>query len=160
MKKLIVIYLLISALSAAAQDTLQIQKIDSIVANINLSSFTIQKDSTIQDLPEMGLKLEKYLTAVFDGTHLKKYVNMVNSTTVRDGTAQQLKTINTFYYQNDQLIKVEELAVTNGQEMKMDWYYNEDQPLYWTLKTEKAPDRAAFLLNLGKTLLSSVSNAK
>ena len=38
----------------------------------------------------------------------------------------------------------------------MDWYYSEDKPLYYTLKSEKAEERAKLLLNISDAMLKQI----
>jgi hypothetical protein len=93
---------------------------------------------------------------VIDGTELKKYVNNVHATTYEDGITKQKIAINTFYFDHNKLIKVEELAVQGDKKMDMLWYYADDKPIYFTLKSDKAEARAELLLTIAKSMLEKI----
>jgi len=141
---------------AYSQDTLKIKQIDALVSHINTFTLPIQRDTLIQDYPELGLKMITYLTMVANGGELFKYVNNVNTTRLENGVTRQMTGANTFYYDHNELIKVEEYLLEGDKKSTADWYYSEDKPLYYTLQSDKAKERAAFLLTLSKTMLKQV----
>jgi hypothetical protein len=93
---------------------------------------------------------------VTDGTELKKYVNNVHATTQENGTTKQMVSTNTFYFDHNKLIKVEEFATQGDKKMDMLWYYADDKPLYYTFKSDKAQERAELLLTIAKSMLESM----
>src|SRR5687767_1147603 len=121
MKNILIIVLLVSAIQAAAQDTLKIKQIDSIVSGINKSNLVPINDSTVQDLPAMGLYMKTNLTMVVEGKELKKYVNRVNGVRKQNGVSEELRSSNTFFFDQGKLIKVEEFIVKDGKEQHADW---------------------------------------
>lgn len=131
--------------------------INRLVASINGTSFTIQKDSIIQDLPNLGLKMNTYLTVVLDGNNLKKYVTYGVSVTKKDSVFEEMITSSTFYFDDNKLIKVEEFAKQADKELSIEWYYDNNKPLFWTSQNELAAARAEFLLTLSKELLKKVT---
>ena len=148
--------LVLFTLRANSQDKLKIRQIDSLVQVINQSNLKAQNDSIFQDRPELGLSMKTYLTMIVDGNELKKYVNNVNTTSIEKGVSVQMFTSNIFYYNQNQLIKVEEFANAGDKKHNAEWYYADDKPLYYTYQSPKSEDRAIFLLTLSKTLLKQV----
>jgi hypothetical protein len=142
--------------SVFSQDTLKIKQIDAIVSGINSSAFQIQRDTLIKDHPEMGLKMTTYLSMVVNGGELLKYVNLVNTTMTENGATRQITTSSSFYYDRNKLIKVEEYFIEVDKKKTMDWYYAEDKPLYYSLQSDKAENRANLLLTMSETMLKQV----
>ena len=153
MKKLLLIVLLVSTIQADSQDTLKIKQIDSIVTGINKSNLVPINDSIVQDLPAMGLYMKTNLTMLVEGKELKKYVNKVNGVRKENGVSEELRSSNTFYFDQGKLIKVEEFIVKDGKEQHADWYYADDKPLYYTFQSDRSEERAALLLNMAKSML-------
>lgn len=139
-----------------SQDTLKVGQIDALVFNINTSALPIQRDTLIQDHPELGLKMTTYLAMIVNGGELIKYVNHVNMTTIENGVTRQMITSNTFYYDHNNLIKVEEYLLEGDKKKTADWYYSDDKPLYFTLQSDKAEERAALLLTMSKAMLKQI----
>ncbi len=139
-----------------SQDTLKIKQIDALVLGINTSTLPSQRDTLIQDHPEMGLKMITYLTMIINGGELMKYVNLVNTTMTENAETRHMTTSSTFYYDHNKLIKVEEYLIEGDKKKTADWYYSEDKPLYYTLQSDKAADRANLLLTLSKGMLKQV----
>jgi hypothetical protein len=139
-----------------SQDSAKMRQIDALVSLINNSNFKVQRDSIIQDLPEYGISMRTYLTAVIDGTELKKYVNNVHSTTQENGVSKQMVGENAFYFDHNKLIKVEEYGKQDDKKIEMLWYYEDDKPIYYTLKSDKAKDRAEQLLGMAKIILEKM----
>ncbi len=143
--------------SCYSQDSLKITQIDSIVTTINNSKLPTQHDTLINDKLVKGLKLTTYLTMILNKGELLKYQNLVKT---EDATQKQFTLIsytsNTFYYQNNKLIKVEEYSSAYGYKKAFDWYYLNDKIIYYTLQTKEGKERASFLLELAKTMLKTV----
>lgn len=156
MKVTLLFLFILVFLDSYSQATLKIKQIDSIVSNINASTLPVQRDTTIQDHPELGLKMITYLTMLVDSNELLKYVNHVNTTMIENGNTRQMTTSSTFYYFHNHLIKVEEYLIEGDNKKNADWYYSDDNPLYYTLKSDKSEGRAEFLLTLSKTMLKQV----
>jgi len=140
-----------------AQETPQTKNIDAIVSRINQSEYQIKKDTIIQDKPEYGLKMTTYLTMKVVENQLKKYENIVYTTFNQTGTTKEITTSTTFYYDQNKLIKVEEYMIEGSSKKVMNWYYFEDKPLYYDLKSEKAEDRAKMLLNISEAMLKKIN---
>jgi hypothetical protein len=153
MKFLFAIILLHCSLQSFSQDKTKIREIDSIARWIDTMPFNVQRDTIRSDFPEYGLFSASYLVAVTDGKQLKKYVNEVHSVTKAGELKLETSSINTFYFHNNQLVKVEESAKKGDEEFNILWYYADDKPLYYTPQTEKSEERAEFLLFLSKKLL-------
>ena len=150
MKTTLTFIFILTFCSVYSQDTLKIRQIDALVSNINSSTLPIQFDTLIQDHPEMGLKMTTYLTMIVNGDELMKHVNLVNTTMKENAKTRQMTTSSSFYYDHNKLIKVEEYLIEGDKKKTADWYYSEDQPLYYTLQSDKAADRATFLLTMSK----------
>lgn len=73
MKPLFFLILTLISSDSYTQDSLKIKKIDSIEASINSSSLPIQRDTLIQNRPEMGLKITTYLSMIIHNQELLKY---------------------------------------------------------------------------------------
>jgi hypothetical protein len=142
--------------SSFSQDTSKTKNIDVIVNKINQSNYQTKTDTIIQDKPEYGLKIKTYLTMKIDNNHLKKYENFVYTIMNVNGTTREITTSSTFYYDESKLIKVEEYMIEGSAKKVMDWYYSEDKPLYYTLKSEKAEERAKLLLNISDATLKQI----
>lgn len=156
MRTTLFISFILTFLNGYSQDTLKIKQIDALVSNINSSSLPVQRDTLRQDRPEMGLKMTTYLTMIVNGNELIKYVNNVNTSMIANRTIKQMNASNTFYYDHNKLIKVEEYIIEGDKRGEANWYYADDKPLYYTLKSGKAEDRANFLLTQSKTILKQV----
>jgi hypothetical protein len=156
MKKFILPVFICIVLTSYSQDSIKIKQIDSLVKIINQSGFKAERDSIVQDYSQSGMYLKTYITVALDGEKIKKYVNEVHATRVENGSSINTITTNIFYYDKDNIIKVEESAVFEGKEMYADWYYSNDKPLYYTFNEnqEKSVQRVEFLLTLGKQLLA------
>jgi len=155
--QILFILMIIFSTKSFSQDTLKTKEIDDIVKSINQSKYQIEKDTLIQDKPEYGLKTITYLTMVTNQNQLKKYENLVDMTMSQNGTTRKMITSSTFYYNQNKLIKVEEYAIEGNDKKVMDWYYFDGKPLYYTLKSDKAADRALFLITLSETMLKAIN---
>jgi hypothetical protein len=156
MKTTLTILFTLILFRAYSQDTLKVKQVDALVLQINSSTLPIQRDTLIQDYPEIGLKMTIYLTMIVSEGELIKYVNYVNSTRVEKGVTQEMTGSNTFYYDHNKLIKVEEYLLEGDKKITFDWYYSNDKALYYTLKSDKAEDRATLLLSMSKTMLKQI----
>lgn len=157
MMKLTVLFVIVfCSFGAYSQDSLKMKAIDEIVKKINTGSFTTEKDTIKNDRPELGLFMTSYLTMVTSDKQMMKYVNLVHIKRTENGVEMQTVGSNIFYFDNSKLIKVEEFMEENKERIDMLWYYADDKPLYYTMKTGKAQERAEFLLKLSKTLLDKV----
>lgn len=150
------IFTLVFCCSVYSQDTLKIKLIDALVSGINTSNFPIQRDTLIQDHPEIGLKMITYLTMIVNGGELLKYVSLVNTTKKESAATRQMISSSSFYYANDKLIKVEEYLIEGDNKKTMHWYYADDKPLHYTLQADNAADRATLLLTISKGILKQV----
>jgi hypothetical protein len=142
--------------SVYSQDSPKIKEIDSIVYRINTSDLPRQRDTLIQDHPQMGIKTTTYLTTIIKDRELYKFVNFVSSTITENAGARQMTGSNSFYYDHNMLIKVEEYIIEGDKKGEASWYYSEDKPIYYTLKTDKAEDRANLLLTMAKAMLKQM----
>jgi hypothetical protein len=144
-----------------SQDTtVLVKQIDSVVNLINNSGLKAQKDTLKQEQPSLGLSMQTYLTMLSDGNEVKKYVNAVHFTSKENGFTKKMITNNTFYFNHNKLIKVEEYGIEGDKKMEALWYYSNDKPLYYTAKFPNPLERAEFLLKLGKAMLEKMSFKK
>jgi hypothetical protein len=144
------------SLAVYSQDTTKLKQIDALVNQINASNFKTQRDTIKNDQPQMGLSMRTYLTMVTDGAELKKYVNNVHATTQENGTSKQMVSTNAFYFDHNKLIKVEEFAAQGDKKIDAFWYYADDKPIYYTLKSDKAQERAELLLTMAKNMIEKM----
>lgn len=75
---------------------------------------------------------------------------------IEKGVPKHMTATNTFYFQHNKLLKVEEYLLKDEKIKIADWYYEDSKPLYYTLKSEKAANRADLLLTLAETILKQV----
>ena len=150
MKKFFLFAACLYSSTSLAQDPAKIKQIDSIVNLINHSNYQTQTDSVKQDPSQMGLTMVKYLTIVSNGPELKKYVNDVYITP-EDG--KQIHAISTFYFNDNALIKVEDVGVEGDKKKEALWYFADGKPIHYTLKNERSQERAEMLLNIAKGML-------
>lgn len=140
-----------------SQDTSKINQIDNIVSRINASTLPAQRDTIIQDVPQIGLKMTTYVTIIVNNQELIKYVNHVISTTTENGVSKKITGANTFYFEHNKLIKIEEYLIEEDKKTTSDWYYSANNLLYHMSKSDKAADktddRAALLLEIADELL-------
>jgi uncharacterized protein YdbL (DUF1318 family) len=136
-----------------SQDSLKMKQIDALVAGINSSTLQIQRDTLRQDLPEIGLKMTTYLTAIVNDSGLIKYVNQVNSTRTEAAKTQEITSSSSFYFQHNKLIKVEEYLIEAGNKKTANWYYADDKPLHHSDQSGKAAGRATLLLTMSKEIM-------
>jgi hypothetical protein len=144
------------SLAVHSQDTAKLKQIDALVNQINTSNFKTQRDTIKNDQPQMGLSMRTYLTMVTDGAEIKKYENNVLATTQESGTINQMVSTNAFYFDHNKLIKVEEFATQGDKKIDALWYYADDKPIYYTLKSDKAQERAELLLTMAKSMLEKM----
>src|SRR5688572_22778089 len=128
MKKIFLFASILFSCNLYSQDSIKLNQIDSVVRLINTSDFKIQTDTIIRDQPELGLSMRTYLTMLTNGTELKKYVNNVHTALQENGVPKKIVATNTFYFDNNKLIKVEELAISGESKLEALWYYAEDKP--------------------------------
>ena len=155
MKTTLTIIFILAVSGVYAQDTLKIRQIDALVSAINNSPLPVKRDTLIQNAPT-GLKMTTYLSMIMDGGELLKYVNHVNMTMQEKGVSRKMTAANTFYYNHNKLIKVEEYMIEGDEKTTFDWYYSDDKPLYATVPPEKAGDRATVLLTMSKAMLKAI----
>ena len=156
MKTTLLFAVLLFVSTVYSQDTIKLKQIDALVNLINTSDYKTQRDTIKNDQPQMGLSMRTYLTMVTDGTELKKYVNNVHGTTQENGKTIQMVASNTFYFDHNKLIKVEEFATQGDKKLDALWYYADDKPVYYTLKSDKAQERAELLLTMAKSMLEKM----
>ena len=156
MKTIILFTVSLLSLTVYSQDTTKVKQIDALVYQINNSDFKTQRDTIKNDRPQLGLSMRTYLTMVTDGIELKKYVNNVHATTQENGTTKQMVATNAFYFDHNKLIKVEEFATQGDKKIDALWYYADDKPIYFTLKSDKAQERAELLLAMAKSMLEKM----
>ena len=155
--KLILSFLFFIVVCAAySQDTSKIKEINMLVSAINSSNLPVQQDSLFQDHPEIGLRMATHLTMLVTNNHLLKYVNHVTTTRTENGTQKQMISSNTFYYNQNKLIKVEEYVIVGDKKQIADWYYSDDKPLYYTLQSDKSEARASLLLTMAQAMLKQI----
>ena len=65
-------------------------------------------------------------------------------------------TSNTFYYEHNKLIKVEEYIIHGENKQMADWYFSDDKPLYYTFKSPKSAERATSLLAIANTMVKQI----
>lgn len=104
----------------------------------------------------MGFSSQTYLSMLIDGGELKKYVNDVHMTMKNNGTTKKVHGTNTFYFNNNKLIKAVDFMVEGDKKMEVEWYFSNDKPIYNTLKNEKGQDRAEFLLKIAQGMLDKM----
>lgn len=153
MKQTLLFIIILGSFKSYSQDSIKLKQIDSVVWMINHSKFEIKRDTLIQDHLEMKLSMRTYLTMIINGTELKKYENNVHGTTEENGVIKKLVSTNAFYFDHNKLIKVEEFATEGEKHLEMNWYYENDQPIYYSSKSEKAQERAELLLTIAKSIL-------
>lgn len=156
MKTVLTFSLMLFFFSAYSQDTLKINQINALVSGINSSNLPVQQDTLIQNHPELGLTMITYLTTIVNDGKLIKYVNHVNTTMMENGVTRKMITSSTFYYNLNKLIKVEEYVIEGKNKITADWYYSDDKPLPQLFQSDKAQERATFLLTLSKKMLTQV----
>jgi hypothetical protein len=152
----IVIAALFGCLSGQTQDSAKLRRIDSLVAVINTGKFTVVRDTISKDQPAMGIWMKTYLTMITDGSELKKYVNEVHATIQDNGTTRQMHTENAFYFDQNQLIKVEEFGQQGEKRFDMLWYYADQKPIHYTSQSERAQERAELLLKMATEMRKSM----
>jgi hypothetical protein len=156
MRILLLLTLFICAINGFCQDTAKLRDIDSLVKVINQSNLKPQYDSIFQDQPQLGLNMKTYLTMVVDGKELKKYVNKVNAIIQENGTTRKSMAQNSFFFDQNKLIKVEEFMIEGEKEIHMAWYYSDEKTLYYTYQSEKSEARAALLLTIAMAMQKQI----
>jgi hypothetical protein len=153
MRTAAIIVLVIFSFKTYSQDTVKVRQVDSLVNVINNSNFKTQRDTLKQNHPEIGFLALSYLTMVTNGDELIKYVNSAHTTSVYKETTNHSDGENTFYFDHNKLIKVEEFMIVDGKKMEFHWYYADDKPIYNTLKSDKGQERAEMLLTIAKAMV-------
>jgi hypothetical protein len=156
LKTILIVFFSLALFNCYAQKTLKIKQINGLVLQINVSSLPIQRDTLIKDYPELGLKMITYLEMIVNGKELIKYVNYVNTTMLENNISRQTIASNSFYYNQNKLIKVEEYSLERNNKSRFDWYFSDDKPLYYTLKSDKAEDRANLLLRISSAMVKQI----
>lgn len=156
MKQAFVPVFILFCFNTYSQDSLKIRQIDAFVSKINSSNLPIQRDTLVQDRPELGLKMTTYLSGISNDSELIKYVNYVTGTMIENGVTRQMTSSNTFYFEHNKLIKVEEYSIEGDKKGEANWYYSDDKPIHWTFQSEKSEERANLLLNMSKAMVSKI----
>jgi len=156
MRKIFLSAFVLLSLGLHAQDIESFLRIDSITRAIDNAGYRIEHDTIRNDQPELKLFMITYLTMISNGHELKKYVNNVHITRTENGETQQMETTNIFYFDEGNLIKVEDLATNGDKNFQAHWYYEKNKPLYETPPTEESAERSAMLLKIGQTLLAKI----
>ncbi|MEP7236709.1 MAG: hypothetical protein ABI685_02550 [Ferruginibacter sp.] len=157
MKTLLLFTLLFLSPKLYAQDSLQINRINSLVNGILYSKFPTQTDSSSQDYPATGLYIKKYTTIVTFGKELKEYAQVTKARHEEGQINKQSMGGSAFYYDQNKLIKVEEFLIDDGKENKAEWFFADDKCFYHTLESIKAEDRITLLLTLSNGFLQQVT---
>ena len=152
MRTILVIGLILSFIDGTAQDTVEIKRVNAIVDGINSSGLPVQRDTINQNYPDLGLKIVTYLSMIKTEGELKKYVNLGHTTRTENGITREMTTSNTFYYEHNKLIKVEEYIIEGEKKQTADWYYSDDKPLYYTFKSPKSAEHAISLLAIANAM--------
>ncbi|MET0394769.1 MAG: hypothetical protein ABW019_16605, partial [Chitinophagaceae bacterium] len=97
---------------------------------------------------------------VFDGSELKKYENKALAIRTEKGAPDSLLTSTTFYFHQNQLVKVEEWGDKEYKKVYVDWYFWEGRCLYYTLQKDRADERAALLLTMADGLLKIMNKVR
>lgn len=172
MRQLLLLAFLAGFLNGFGQEAQKTEQIDSIVKSINASTKNIYYDSVFNETP-YGVSSKTYITVIMDSTELKKYSQRA---IITNGEKDKVKITvgeNTFYFQQDKLIKVEESMNEGNKEFKMDWYYVDEKPLshttiqkidgkpvdYQPKDPEKIEERATFLIRLAGMMREKVKPA-
>lgn len=158
MKPLLLFSLLVITINAASQNYAALARIDSIVSIINASSTNPVQDSVIQAMPEYGISIKTYITAIVEEGQLKKYTNYIVSDRIEAGVSKHLIASNTFYYFQNKLMKVEEFAMENNRVHQFFCYFQNDKPLYSSIPADKDKDRdrPTLLLSMAKGITEKV----
>lgn len=137
-----------------AQDSLKIKHIDSLVNVIVHSEFPTQKDSIVQNQPQLGLEMTTYLTMATFGKEIKKYINIVKNTVRENEKVKLVITGTAFYYDENKLIKVEEFMASGETEKRIYWYFEDDKCFSNTAPGDgKWAERPALLISMSNALL-------
>jgi hypothetical protein len=67
---------------------------------------------------------------------------------------------NSFYFNKNALIKVEEIVITEDNQFVWSWYYSGDKPLYYSVRQDKSAGRADLLLTMAKAMLKQLQQIK
>jgi hypothetical protein len=153
MKNIFLTAIILLSLNTYSQDTAIVKQIDAMVKLINSSGYKIQRDTIKQDQPAMGFSSQTYLSMLMNSGELKKYVNDVHMTMKE----RKVHGTNTFYFDKNKLIKVEEFMIEGNKKVEFEWYYSNGKPVYNTLKSEKDQERAEFLLKTAQAMLEKMT---
>lgn len=156
MKAIAVVLLALCFGKLQAQDSLQLKQIDALVAKINSSPLPVKRDTIVQNRSEMGLKMTTYITSLVTKGELKRYVNHVKSSVSANGIKRDIVSENAFYFDHNHLIKVEEYVIDEGTKKVFYWYYANDKPLYYNLKTAKGDERATLLVGMASNIVKGM----
>jgi hypothetical protein len=139
-----------------SQDSVRIKNIDSLVSTITHLTLPTQRDSIFQDFPGIGLSMKTYITVKTYGRELKMYSQIVKGTRTENQITKQEFMGSAFYYDQNKLIKVEELLLEEVKEKKAEWYFNNDNCFFHTLKSDKAEERIPLLLNMANAFVKKI----
>ena len=133
-------------------------QINTLVNSISLSDLPTKHDSIFQDYPGLGLTMKTFIKLKTYGKELKKYEQIVKTTQKENSITSVSISGSAFYYDQNELIKVEEFMIKDDKENKFEWYFSEDKCFYYTLKSDKADKRIPLLLNLSKGFQKTISD--
>lgn len=153
MKNILIIIFALASYFAQSQDSLKINQIDNIVSKINASTVPVKRDTIIQDVPQIGLKMTTYVTTIVNNQELIKYVNHVVGSSTENGVSQKKTGSNTFYFEHNKLIKVEEYLIEDDKKITADWYFSENKLLFSILRPDNGNHRAKLLLEIADDLV-------
>lgn len=128
-KIFLVVMFFLFGINAYSQDSTRISHIDSIVSSINKLNLQVYKNSSTQKLRDSEINWTIYLTEVFDNGVLKKHQYKMSSLDHENGIYTPFLQSTTFYYDQNQLIKVEKSRLQFEKQSLLEWYFLDDKLL-------------------------------
>jgi hypothetical protein len=159
MKTSLLLFLLIGvAHFSYSQDSSKISQIDSIVKILKSTHLETKTDTIKQDQPQFGYYGFSIVTISVDQKGLRRYINHVNATIKQGNKDEKIVSDNIFYFNNGELIKVEETATKEDETKAFEYYFDAGKAINTSLLTPKQLSRTEQLLTMGKMILITSKN--
>ena len=150
MKILLACTFFFCGINSYSQDAAAITHIDSIVNTINKLHLQVYEDSVTKKIADPEMEMKTYLLEVFDDGVLKKYQYKMKSLDNENGIYTTFIQSTAFYYDQDQLIKVEQSRLQFEKRSDLNWYYSNDTLLKYP---GNDPGRSDSFLSAAKEFL-------
>ena len=145
-----------------SQEQLKLRSIDSIVYSINNTRYAETTDTANNDIPAYMIFISTIQTTISDGHNLKKHIHHILNFDNQQKKSKTGEYFSIYYYNNNDLIKVEESADDKNGSFKIFWYFDDNKLMTVQMFPtpvnndgyERIKDRESLLKELSRKFIS------